>query len=66
MPNQLSYDEAKAIDSRWVASGMNGGLRIVRYRISGNRTRTFLTEPGNDEAPCYCYDPNTHSFILEA
>ena len=52
----LSNAEASRIDTERMDSGMpDDGLRIVRYYISGNRSRSFLTAPGDDNAPCYEY-----------
>ena len=50
----ITIDAAGEIDANWTNSGMpDMGLRIVSYRISGNRYRTFLTVPDNDASPCY-------------
>jgi len=50
----ITIDAAGDIDRQWVNSAMpDDGLRIVSHRISGNRSRTFLTIPGNDNSPCY-------------
>ena len=50
----ITLDVAGEIDAAWTNSGMaDDALRIVSYRISGNRSRTFLTIPDDDSAPCY-------------
>ena len=50
----ITIDTAGEIDAEWVNAGMpQDGLRIVSHRISGNRSRTFLTIPGDDDSPCY-------------
>lgn len=52
----ISIDTAGEIDAAWINAGMpHDGLRIVGYRIAGNRSRTYLAIPGNDSAPCYEY-----------
>jgi hypothetical protein len=59
MNDSISTHQAGRIDSAWVADGYpQDGLRIVGYRISGNRYRTILTLPGDDEAPEYEYLPH--------
>lgn len=63
MNDSISSTKAREIDIEWMKAGMpTDGLRIVGYRISGNRSRTYLTIPGDDGAPCYEYcahDPTT-------
>lgn len=50
----ISIDVAGELDAAWTNAGMpHDGLRIVGHRISGNRTVTMLTVPGDDTAPCY-------------
>jgi len=54
MATPISIDVAGELDNQWFNDGMPGdGLRIVGHRISGNRSRTFLTIPGRDDAPHY-------------
>ena len=56
----ITIDAAGEIDAAWANAGMpDNGLRIVGHRISGNRSRSFLTAPGDDNAPCYEY--RTHN-----
>ncbi len=56
MNDSISSTKAREMDIQWMKAGMPAsGLRIVGYRIAGNRSRTFLTVPGNDSAPCYEY-----------
>ena len=50
----ITIDAAGEIDAAWANAGMpDNGLRIVGHRISGNRTVTLLTIPGNQDAPAY-------------
>lgn len=50
----ITLDMAGDIDAAWVNGGMpDDGLRIYGLRRSGNRTMTFLADPGNDNAPRY-------------
>lgn len=57
---------AHEMDIQWMKEGMPAdGLRIVGYRIAGNRSRTYLTVPGNDSAPCYvarAHNPGTGEY----
>ena len=54
MATPISIDVAGELDRQWFNEGMpDDGLRIVGHRISGNRSRTFLTIPGRDDAPHY-------------
>lgn len=59
MNDSISTHQAGRIDSDWIADGyQQDGLRIVGHRIAGNQYRTYLTVPGNDDAPCYEYYPH--------
>lgn len=50
----ITAEQAYTIDMEWMNSGQPAdGLRLVDYRISGNRHRTLLTVPGDDTATCY-------------
>ena len=54
MNDSISSTKAREIDIEWMKAGMpDTMLRIVGYRIAGNRSRTYLTIPGDDAAPCY-------------
>lgn len=48
----ISLEQAYEIDRQW-SNGDGSGLRLVDHRISGNRTVTLLTVPGDDSAPTY-------------
>jgi len=64
--DSISEEDAILIDIDWSDAGMQpDGLRIVGYRIAGNRSRTYLTVPGNDSAPCYVertHNPDTGEY----
>jgi len=50
----ITVDLAGAIDAEWINAGSpSDGLRLVDYRISGNRTVTHLCCPGDEWAPAY-------------
>jgi hypothetical protein len=50
----ITIDTAGEIDAAWTNSGMpQDGLRITGHRVSGNRSVTLLTVPGDNSAPCY-------------
>lgn len=50
----ITVDLAGAIDAEWINAGSPpDGLRLVDYRIAGNRTHTMLCIPGDEWAPVY-------------
>lgn len=50
----ITAEQAYTLDMDWMNDGQpNDGLRLVTHRISGGRTITLLTVPGDDTAPCY-------------
>lgn len=52
--DSISVADAAQIDREWRENGMKADQpRAIGYRVAGNRTRTFLTIPGDDNAPCY-------------
>jgi hypothetical protein len=54
MKDVISTTKAREIDDEWIEAGYpTSGLRIVGYRIARNRSRMYLTIPGDDAAPCY-------------
>lgn len=54
MQHTITAEQAYTIDNEWMNAGQpSDGLRLVDYRISGNKRRTFLTVPGDDTAPLY-------------
>lgn len=66
MNDSISSTKAREIDIEWMKAGMpDTMLRIVGYRIAGNRSRTYLTVPGDDAAPCYVarsHNPDTGEY----
>lgn len=54
MKHTITPELAHEIDREWSNAGQpRDGLRIVDYRIAGNRTKSMLCVPGDEWAPVY-------------